>query len=199
MRRIILASSNSGKLRELKQLLAGLDIELQPQSAFAISSVEESRPSFVENAILKARHAAHRSQLPALADDSGLIVDALGGAPGVYSARYAGPEASDQQNLSKLLDALEGVPDSMRTARFYCVMVYLMHSADPMPCICEGTWEGRILRNPQGHGGFGYDPIFYVPTHGCSAAELPQELKNAVSHRGQALRNLMERLTIRDA
>lgn len=194
MKRIVLASGNSGKIREMTQLLTPLDIIVSPQSSFAIESAEESAPTFVENALLKARHAATLAELPAIADDSGLIVDALGGAPGVHSARYAGAEASDLQNLDKLLSALKNVTDVSRTARFHCVVVYLASPADPMPLIFQGTWEGSILEQPVGHEGFGYDPVFYVANEGCSAAQLSLETKNALSHRGQALRKLVQGL-----
>jgi XTP/dITP diphosphohydrolase len=193
-RRIVLASSNPGKLREIGQMLAGIGLEVVPQSDFDVPEAEETGLSFVENAILKARHAARHAGLPAIADDSGLEVDALHGAPGIYSARYAGSGASDEQNLKKLLADLAGVPEAERTARFQCLMVYLRHAHDPTPIICQGTWEGRILFEPRGANGFGYDPVFYVPTHGCSAAELPPEIKNALSHRGQALRALVAAL-----
>jgi XTP/dITP diphosphohydrolase len=194
MKRIVLASSNSGKLREMTQLLAPLDMTILPQSAFAIGGVEESAPTFVENALLKARYAATQAALPVIADDSGLIVDALDGAPGVHSARYAGPGANDEQNLGKLLWALKDVAEVSRAARFHCVVVYLSRPADAIPLIFEGTWEGRILDEPVGDGGFGYDPVFYVPTHGCSAAQLTWETKNALSHRGRALKKLLQGL-----
>jgi len=193
-RRIVLASDNAGKIREIQALLAGLDMEILPQSAFVTEGAEETGLSFVENAILKARHAAQASGLPAIADDSGLEVDALGGAPGVFSARYAGEGAGDAANNEKLLRELEGVEDGARAARFRCVMVYLRHAADPSPVIGEGVWEGRILRTPRGGGGFGYDPLFWVPGHGCASAELPPEEKNRLSHRGIALRTLVARL-----
>jgi XTP/dITP diphosphohydrolase len=188
---IVLASSNAGKLREFNQLLGGLDIEVVPQSRYYVRDADETGLTFVENAILKARNAAQHTNLPALADDSGLEVDALQGAPGIYSARYAGPKASDAENLEKLLAMLKDVPEEKRTARFQCVLVYLRHALDPTPLICQGTWEGRILPTPHGRNGFGYDPVFFVPTHACSAAELPAETKNALSHRGQALRQLL--------
>lgn len=194
MKRIVLASGNRGKVREFNELLAGLDLEVVPQSEFNVPEAEETGLSFVENAILKARNAAQHAGLPAIADDSGLEVDALKGAPGIYSARYAGPGASDQQNLEKLLAALADVPDTERTARFQCVIVFLRHALDPTPIICQGTWEGSILREPRGANGFGYDPVFHVPTHGCSAAELPAEVKNRLSHRGQALAKLLRML-----
>lgn len=194
MKRIVLASSNPGKVREINQLLAGLSIEVVPQSQFGVPDIEETGLSFVENALLKARNAARHTGLPAIADDSGIEVDALNGAPGIYSARYAGVGASDQQNLSKLLSELKDVPQNLRSARFQCLMVYLRHATDPTPLICQGTWNGRILFTAQGVNGFGYDPVFYVPTHDCSSAQLPPEVKNTLSHRGQALRNLLAAL-----
>ncbi len=193
-RRVVLASSNRGKLREINQLLHGLDLEVAPQSEFGVADAEETGFTFVENAILKARHAALQAGLPAIADDSGLEVDALDGAPGIYSARYAGRGASDEANLRKLLEELHGVPAAERSARFQCLMVFLRHAEDPVPVICQGTWEGHILDAPRGSNGFGYDPVFYVTSHDRSAAELPPEVKNALSHRGQALRKLVEAL-----
>ncbi len=193
--RIVLASNNPGKVREISQLLADQDMEVLPQSAFAINEVEETGLTFVENAILKARNAAAHSSLPAIADDSGLEVDALKGAPGIYSARFAGPDASDADNNAKLLAALENVPDELRTARFQCLMVYMRHENDPVPIICQGSWEGRILRQPRGENGFGYDPLFFVAEKNCSAAELPAEAKNAISHRGKALQCLLQALS----
>ena len=192
--RIVLASNNKGKVREIGQLLAGREIEILPQSEFNIPEVEETGLTFVENAILKARNAAAHSGLPAIADDSGLEVDALRGQPGIYSARFAGPGASDADNNARLLQELANVPDERRTARFQCLMVYMRHEKDPTPIICQGTWEGRILREPQGENGFGYDPLFFVPEKGCSAAELSAEVKNVLSHRCQALRCLVEKL-----
>ncbi len=191
---VVLASGNAGKLREINQILADLDIEVAPQSQFNVPEAEEKGLSFVENAILKARNAAHHSHLPAIADDSGIEVDLLNGAPGIYSARYAGPGASDAQNLQKLLDDLKEVPEAKRSARFQCAMVYLRHEHDSTPIIAQGTWEGRILFAPRGNHGFGYDPVFFVPTHHCAAAELPPEIKNQLSHRGQALRALVAAL-----
>lgn len=187
MKRIVLASNNSGKVREFGQLLRGCSIDIQPQSAFGVTEVEETGLSFVENAIIKARHAASVSGLPAMADDSGIEVDVLVGAPGVYSARFAGPQSSDQANNDKLLAELKDVPEQRRGARFQCVIVFMRHVDDPMPVICTGTWEGRILFEPSGINGFGYDPLFYVPTHGCASAKLPPEVKNQISHRAQAL------------
>jgi XTP/dITP diphosphohydrolase len=191
MKEIILASSNQGKVREINQLLAGLDLQVQPQTDFGVPDIEETGLTFVENAILKARNAAQHTGRPAIADDSGIEVDALNGAPGIYSARYAGIGASDQANLEKLLTELGDLPEEKRTARFQCLMVYMRHANDPTPLICQGTWEGRILFKPQGENGFGYDPVFYVPTHDCSSAELPADVKNSLSHRGQALRKLL--------
>ncbi|WP_354671195.1 XTP/dITP diphosphatase [Thiohalobacter sp. IOR34] len=194
MRRIVLASGNKGKVREINQLLAGHGIEVMPQSDFDVPEIEETGLTFVENAILKARNAARHTGLPAIADDSGLEVDALQGAPGIYSARYAGPGASDQANLEKLLEALADFPVEERSARFQCLMVYMRHGGDPTPLIFQGTWEGRILDAPRGENGFGYDPVFWVPEEGCSAAELSAARKNALSHRGQALRKLIAAL-----
>jgi XTP/dITP diphosphohydrolase len=192
--KVVLASGNAGKVREFNQLLGDQHIEVVPQSSFGVPEAEETGLTFVENAILKARNAARHTGLPALADDSGIEVDALNGAPGIYSARYAGAGASDEANLRRLLAALEGVPDAERGARFQCVIAYLRHAEDPTPLICQGTWEGRILTAPRGANGFGYDPVFLVPDEGASAAELPAEIKNRLSHRGQALRRLLEAL-----
>lgn len=194
MKQIVLATGNLGKVREINQLLAGHDWEAIPQSAFKVPEAEETGLTFVENALIKARNAAAHTGLPAIADDSGLEVDALHGAPGVYSSRYAGAGASDRDNLEKLLAELGDLPDAQRTARFQCVMVHLRHARDPTPLICQGTWEGRILFAPRGSNGFGYDPVFYVPAHDCSSAELPPEIKNRLSHRGQALRKLIAAL-----
>ncbi len=191
---IVLASNNAGKLREMRALLAGLDFEVRPQGDFGVPEAEETGLSFVENALLKARNAAQHTGLPALADDSGIVIDALCGAPGIYSARYAGPGATDEANNRKVLAALEGVPDEERGARFVCLIAFLRHAEDPLPIITQGIWEGRILHTPQGANGFGYDPLFFVPGHGCSSAELPPEVKNGLSHRGQALRALMTAL-----
>ena len=194
MKAIVLASSNQGKVREINQLLAGLDLQVQPQTDFGVTDIEETGLSFIENAILKARNAAQHTGLPAIADDSGIEVDALHGEPGIYSARYAGAGASDLANLEKLLDKLGGLPAEKRTARFQCLMVYMRHATDPTPLICQGTWEGRILFKPEGENGFGYDPVFYVPTHDCSSAQLSADIKNSLSHRGQALRKLLAAL-----
>lgn len=194
MTTIVLASNNPGKVREFAALLADHRIRIVPQSEYDVPEADETGLSFVENAILKARHAALLTGLPAIADDSGLEVDALNGAPGIYSARFAGKGAGDQANLEKLLADLEDVPEGQRAARFQCLMVYMRHANDPTPLICQGTWEGRILFAPRGSQGFGYDPVFFVPTHGCASAELPPEVKNALSHRGQALRRLVAAL-----
>ena len=194
MKEIVLASGNPGKVREINQLLANLDLQVRPQGEFGVEDVEETGLSFVENALIKARNAARHTGLPAIADDSGIEVDALNAAPGIYSARYAGAGASDRANLEKLLEALRDVPEAERCARFQCLMVYMRHAEDPTPLICQGTWEGRILSEARGANGFGYDPVFYVPTHDCSSAELPPDIKNTLSHRGQALRKLVAAL-----
>jgi XTP/dITP diphosphohydrolase len=191
---IVLASNNPGKVREFSQLLAAARIRVIPQGETGAPEVAETGLTFVENAILKARNAAAHSGFAAMADDSGIEVDALRGAPGIYSARYAGAGASDADNLNKLLRELAGVADDQRTARYHCVLVYLRFPEDPTPLICQGTWEGLILRAPRGEHGFGYDPIFLVPTHGRSAAELDPVEKNRLSHRGQALRQLQRLL-----
>ncbi|MCB1863840.1 MAG: RdgB/HAM1 family non-canonical purine NTP pyrophosphatase [Chromatiales bacterium] len=192
---IVLATGNAGKVRELGQLLSGSAFDIRPQSEYGVPEAEETGLTFVENAILKARNAAAHTGLPAIADDSGIEVDALMGAPGVRSARYAGPAASDADNLNKLLDALSAREDAPRTARFRCLMVYLRHAEDPAPLICAGVWEGEIATAPRGTNGFGYDPVFWLPDRGCTAAELDSETKNRLSHRGQALRELVARLT----
>jgi len=193
---IVLASGNAGKLREFQQLLADCGREVLPQSRFSLESAEETGLSFVENAILKARHAAAATGLPALADDSGIEVDALKGEPGIYSARFAGEAATDADNNRRLLERLGGLPDAERTARYQCLLVYMRHAQDPTPLICQGSWEGRILRSPVGDGGFGYDPLFFVPTHGCSAAQLSKEEKGRISHRAQASRQLLAALSV---
>jgi len=189
--RIVLASNNAGKVREFNQLLEGTGFEVLPQSGLGVEEAEETGLTFVENAILKARNAAAHTGLPAIADDSGLEVDALQGAPGIYSARYAGVGASDQANLEKLLADMRDVPEARRGARFQCLMVYLRHANDPTPRIFQGTWEGRILHEPRGVNGFGYDPVFYVPDQDCTSAQLPPAVKNRLSHRGQALQQLV--------
>ncbi len=188
--RLVLASGNRGKLVELRGLLGDLPLNLQALSDFTTDAAEETAPSFVENAILKARHAAAASGLPALADDSGLEVDALAGAPGVHSARYAGPAADDAANRTRLLQQLADVPADRRTARFRCVLVYLRHAQDPWPQIFSGTWEGRIALVEAGQHGFGYDPLFWLPEHGCTAAQLDPADKARLSHRAQAAQAL---------
>ncbi|RMF18465.1 MAG: RdgB/HAM1 family non-canonical purine NTP pyrophosphatase [Gammaproteobacteria bacterium] len=197
MQRCVLASNNAGKIREFNQLLNPYHLEVVAQRDLGIESAEETGLTFVENAILKARHASQHSGLPALADDSGIEVDALNGQPGIYSARFAGPDASDEENNQKLLTSLAGVPEARRTARYHCVLVWLRHAEDPVPLICHGSWEGRILEAPQGTGGFGYDPLFWLPDLGCTAAELSPEQKNRLSHRGQALHSLLSALQSR--
>ncbi len=192
---IVLASGNAGKLREIAQLLEGLNLEILPQSEFNVPEIEETGHTFVDNAILKARNAAHYTGLPAIADDSGIAVDVLRGRPGIYSARFAGIGASDEENLEKLIRMVEPFPDEERTARFICSMVYIRHEEDHVPVIAEGVWEGQLLIDPKGQNGFGYDPIFYVSSQQCTSAELPPEIKNKLSHRGQALRKLLEQLS----
>ncbi len=191
---LVLASGNPGKLREFRALLEPLAYDVRPQSDFAVPEVEESGLTFVENALLKARQACRITGLPALADDSGLAVDALQGAPGIYSARYAGESKSDDANNCKLLEALDQVPEGQRTARYWCVLVLLRHADDPVPRIVQISWDGEILAHPRGEGGFGYDPLFWVPEKGMSAAELSALEKNRLSHRGRALQALVEQL-----
>ena len=195
MTRIVLASGNRGKLREFSALLAGAGFDLVAQHELGVPEAEETGLSFVENAILKARNAAQHSGLPAIADDSGLEVDALGGAPGIYSSRYAGADADDRANVDRLLRELDGLPEAKRSARFRCLIVYMRHALDPTPLICQGTWEGSILTAPRGDGGFGYDPVFLVPGHGYASAELPPDVKNRLSHRGQAMATLLRAMT----
>ena len=192
--RVVLATGNPGKVRELRELLAGTDIELVAQSELAIDSAEETGLTFLENALIKARHAAAQSGLAAIADDSGLEVDALGGRPGVHSARYAGSDAGAEANNAKLLAELAQVSGSKRSARFRCVVVLVRAASDPAPVICEGVWEGHIAVSPAGNKGFGYDPLFLVGDLGLTAAQLAPELKNQLSHRGQALRKLVNLL-----
>ena len=193
--RLVLATGNAGKLREMRAILAPWGVDVRPQSEFTSASAEETGLSFVENAILKARFAAEASGLPAIADDSGLEVDALHGAPGIYSARYAGPGADDAANNARLLADLEAVPDHVRTARYRCAMVFVRWPLDPSPIVRQARWEGRIARVPRGTGGFGYDPLFLVGDGVTMAAELEPARKNDVSHRGQALRALVVALT----
>lgn len=194
--KIVLASGNSKKLLELQSLLsqASLDIEVIAQSSLGITDAIENGLSFVENALIKARHAAYCSGLPALADDSGIAVDFLAGKPGIHSARFAGERADDAANNSKLLEQLQNVPTSQRSAQFHCVLVYMRHAEDPVPIICHGQWSGWILETPIGDNGFGYDPLFWVPTHACSSAQLDKTEKNRISHRGQAMQLLLQAL-----
>jgi len=194
--KIVIASNNKGKVREISQMISeqrfDLNFEIVPQSDFNVIDVEETGLTFVENAILKARHAAMVTGLPTIADDSGIEVDYLNGAPGIYSARFSGEDASDKENLEKLLFELKDVPPEKRTARFQCIMVFMQHADDPTPFIAQGTWEGIITESPLGDNGFGYDPIFYVPDHNCTSAQLPADTKNNLSHRGQALKKLIQ-------
>ena len=192
MSKLVIASGNAGKLREIARILAPLDIQAVPQSEFNVPDCPEPHVTFVENCLAKARHASAHSGLPALADDSGICVEALGGAPGVYSARYAGEPKSDQRNNEKLIAALAN--ETNRRAHYTCVMVYVRHPDDPEPIISEGRWHGEIIDTPRGENGFGYDPYFLVPQFGKTGAELDQDTKNAISHRGQALRDLVSKL-----
>ena len=193
--RLVLATGNAGKLREMRAILAPWNAEVLPQSGFTAATADETGLSFVENAILKARFAAQASGLPAIADDSGLEVDALHGSPGIYSARYAGPGADDAANNARLLRELDAVPDRERTARYRCAMAFMRWPLDPAPIVCQASWEGRIARLPRGSGGFGYDPLFLVGDGDVMAAELEAGNKNSISHRGKALRALVAALT----
>jgi len=195
MKKIVLASGNKGKLKEFAQLFATMDIEVVPQADFDVPEAEETGLSFVENAIIKARNAAHHTGLPAIADDSGIEVDALQGKPGIYSARFAGANASDQDNLEHLLSSLKDIAEDKRTARYQCLLVYMQHENDPTPLITQASWQGRILTEATGNGGFGYDPLFWVEGSQCSAAELTAEQKHAVSHRGKAIRLFAEQFS----
>ena len=197
--KLVLASSNRGKLEELRGLLSGDGTELIAQSDLGVEDADETGATFVENALLKARHATRTTGLPALADDSGICVDALDGAPGLYSARYAGEHGNASRNIDKLLDELIDVPEERRGAHFYCVLVLLRHADDPQPLIVEGQWNGRILRERRGSGGHGYDPVFFDPVHGQSAAEMELSFKNGISHRGKALALLKQRLAARSS
>jgi XTP/dITP diphosphohydrolase len=191
---LVLASGNAGKLAELRELLGDSGFALRAQSDFDIADADETGSTFIENALLKARHASRLTGRAALGDDSGLCVDALDGAPGLYSARYGGIHGDAARNIARLLRELQGVPESGRTARFYCVLVLLRSADDPQPLVAEGEWRGRILEAPRGAGGFGYDPVFFDPENACSAAELDPEIKNLISHRGRALAALKQRL-----
>jgi XTP/dITP diphosphohydrolase len=195
--RLVLATNNPGKLREFRELLAPLGFDVEPLAQFTHVNADETGLSFIENAILKARHASRAANLPAIADDSGIEVDALRGAPGIYSARYAGAGASDRQNLDKLLDALRDVPLEQRTAHYQCALVFMRWPTDPSPLVCQASWEGRVITAPRGAGGFGYDPVFELPALGKTAAELSADDKNRISHRGKALRELVTQLRAR--
>ncbi|RUO64915.1 RdgB/HAM1 family non-canonical purine NTP pyrophosphatase [Idiomarina ramblicola] len=196
---LVLATGNAGKVAELRHMLSQTattaDWQVRPQSDWNFTEADETGTTFVENAIIKARHACQQTGLPTIADDSGLAVAALNGAPGVYSARYAGSNATDSDNINKLLQALEGVEESQRQASFYCVLVYMQSAEDPTPIICQGRWDGRILTKPVGEQGFGYDPVFWVEDKRASAAQLNKTEKQALSHRGQALKQLLRQLT----
>lgn len=192
---IVLASGNLGKIAEIQAMLQHHDIEVISQSFFDVPDIEETGTTFIENAIIKARHAAKITGLPAIADDSGLEVDAINGQPGVYSARYAGLPSNDILNTKKLLNALDGIPEKKRSARFHCLMIFMAHATDPSPLIGQGTWEGRIAFQEAGDNGFGYDPVFYSPEHQCVSAELTATIKNRVSHRAHALNQLMPQIT----
>lgn len=194
MKKIVLATHNKGKVKELQALLIAQNYAIIPQSDYQVTEAAETGSTFVENALIKARHATTMTGLPAIADDSGLSVQALGGAPGIYSARYAGLNANDTHNNEKLLANLTNIPTEKRQAYFYCALVYLRHQHDPTPIICEGKWHGIILTHPQGNNGFGYDPLFYIPEINCTAADLSREEKSKISHRGQALRSLLKAL-----
>lgn len=198
MQKVVLATGNAGKVAELSAMLTPFALEIVPQTALGVSDADETGLTFVENAILKARHAARLTGLPAIADDSGLAVAALDGAPGIYSARYAGVGASDQTNINKLLQVMSNIPASQRQAAFHCVLVYLQHAEDPTPLICHGSWQGEIALTQSGNGGFGYDPVFYLPKLGQTAAALTKAEKQQLSHRGQALRQLVAALQLKE-
>lgn len=193
--KIVLATGNLGKVKELSELLSSLNIEVLPQSQFNVPDVPETGTTFIENAIIKARHAAKLTGLPAIADDSGLEVDALQGAPGIYSARYAGEYANDDDNMNKLLADMADIPAHKKSARFHCVLVFMMHAEDPTPLICHGTWEGSIISEKTGKQGFGYDPIFWDADQGMTSAQLPRDIKNTLSHRSKALAKLLPTLS----
>ncbi len=194
MSKIVLATGNQGKVREMADILSEFGFDVVAQSEFNVSEVAETGTTFIENAIIKARHAAKETGLPAIADDSGLEVDYLNGAPGIYSARYSGEGATDKQNIEKLLDAMQGVETEKRTARFHCVLVLMRHENDPTPLVCHGKWEGQILTEEHGENGFGYDPVFFVPEDNCASAELDPSRKKQLSHRGKALTSLFKAL-----
>lgn len=194
MKKIVLASGNAKKVHELTELFSRYGLEIIPQTQLNVEDVPETGTTFVENAIIKARHAAEVTGLPAIADDSGIEIDFLEGQPGIYSARFAGEHANDQANNALLLEKLQTVPNEQRTARYQCVLVFMRHAKDPTPLICHGAWEGKILNQETGNGGFGYDPLFWCPEHNCASAELTPEQKAKISHRGKALRELMTKL-----
>lgn len=194
-RRVVLATNNAGKIREMQALLEPLGMEILAQSEFDMLTVAETGHSFVENAIIKARHAAKATGLPSIADDSGLLVDILDGAPGIYSARYAGVNATDADNLELLIRQVDAAGISQPAARFHCAMAYLRDAGDAVPVLSQASWRGHIVTRPRGSNGFGYDPIFFVPTHQCTSAELPPAVKNSISHRGQAMMKLLKELT----
>ncbi|CAH7079857.1 dITP/XTP pyrophosphatase [Vibrio chagasii] len=198
MSKIVLATGNQGKVREMAGILSEFGFDVVAQSEFNVSEVAETGTTFIENAIIKARHAAKETGLPAIADDSGLEVDFLKGAPGIYSARYSGESATDKQNIEKLLDAMQGVEVAKRTARFHCVLVLMRHENDPTPLVCHGKWEGQILTEEHGENGFGYDPVFFVPEENCASAELDPSRKKQLSHRGKALASLFKALKEQD-
>ncbi|CAH6868894.1 dITP/XTP pyrophosphatase [Vibrio chagasii] len=198
MSKIVLATGNQGKVREMAGILSEFGFDVVAQSEFNVSEVAETGTTFIENAIIKARHAAKETGLPAIADDSGLEVDYLNGAPGIYSARYSGEDATDKQNIEKLLDAMQGVEVAKRTARFHCVLVLMRHENDPTPLVCHGKWEGQILTEEHGENGFGYDPVFFVPEENCASAELDPSRKKQLSHRGKALASLFKALKEQD-
>ena len=187
MNKVVLATGNAGKVKEMAELLQDFGFEVLSQTSLQVSEVAETGTTFIENAIIKARHAAKETGLPAIADDSGLEVDYLKGAPGIYSARYAGEQASDADNIQKLLTAMQDAPAEARSARFHCVLVYLAHEHDPTPIVCHGSFEGQITLKPCGENGFGYDPVFYIPELNCTAAELEPQQKKQISHRAKAL------------
>jgi XTP/dITP diphosphohydrolase len=195
---VVFASQNPGKILELQHLLFAFNLKIIPQDELSVTDVEETASTFVENALIKARNACLHSNLPAIADDSGLVVPALHGAPGIYSARYAGKQGDAKANIEKLLVDMKDIPEEQRQAHFHCSLVYLAHAEDPAPIICEGIWQGTILQTPSGNKGFGYDPIFYIPEQQCTAAEMTMDQKNILSHRGQALRELVNKLAERN-
>lgn len=194
MQKIVLATNNQGKVNELQNLLTDAGFNIIAQKEFNVPDADETGLTFVENAILKARHTAKLTGYPTIADDSGLVVDALDGEPGIYSARYAGEHGNDKNNNKKLLQALANTPKEKRTAYFYCALVFIRHEKDPTPIICLGKWNGIILNEEHGEGGFGYDPLFYIPELGCTAAELTKDQKSQISHRGQALKQLITKI-----